>query len=66
MLIRVVILFLLAMAVIAWVGRLLRPKAPRNAPPPALRPPAPVLCIQCGTPVPGNGPCPCGGKHRHG
>jgi hypothetical protein len=64
MLIRVTILFLLAMAVLAWVGRWLRPKAPPK--PPALRPPAPVLCIHCGTPIPGDGPCPCGNAHRKG
>lgn len=69
--IRAVIIFLLVMVVIAWVGRMLgyrlpgAPKPPRLRPP-SNRPPAPVLCIHCGTPIPGGGTCPCGGSNRKG
>lgn len=69
--IRAIIIFLLVMVVIAWVGRLLGyrlpgpPKTPRLRPPPN-RPSAPVTCIHCGTPIPGAGPCPCGGSKRKG
>lgn len=72
--IRAVIIFLLVMVVIAWVGRLLgyrlpgpsaaRRLRPPSGRPPSSRPPAPVLCIHCGTPIPGGGTCPCGGSHR--
>lgn len=59
MLVRVVLLFLLAMAVLALFGKLRlrglkKPGAPRQ------RLPAPVVCIRCGTPIPGKGACACG------
>jgi hypothetical protein len=63
MLIRVVVLFLLAMAVIGLVGGLFRKRLP---PPPrdarARLPPAPVICARCRNPVVGSGPCPCEGR----
>lgn len=65
MILRVIMLFLLAMVLIALVGRWLWPR-PSKPPPRALRPPAAVLCIHCGTPIPGGGSCPCGGTQRKG
>ncbi|MGQ0567050.1 MAG: hypothetical protein ACT4OK_18570 [Gemmobacter sp.] len=62
MLIKIVALFLVAMAVLAFFGRLrlgwfrLPPDKRRAAP----RMAAPVVCIRCGTPIPGPGNCPCG------
>lgn len=60
MLIRVVILFLLAMVVIGFVGGLFRKRLPppsRDAKP--RLPPAPVICARCRNPIVGPGPCPC-------
>ena len=69
MLVRVVLIFLLAMAVLAFFGRLRFPgtgkwalKKP-EAPP---RLPAPVICIRCGTPIPGKGACACGAPRPPG
>lgn len=71
---RVVLIFLLAMAVLAIFGRLRFPgtgrsalKKPDAAPRlPAPRLPAPVICIRCGTPIPGKGACPCGAPRPPG
>lgn len=61
---RVVLLFLLAMAVLALLGRLRFPTLKRPGAPPPL--PAPVVCIRCGTPIPGKGPCACGAPRPPG
>lgn len=56
MLLRVVLLFLLFMAVIAWAGRArlgwLLPRATRRR--------LARHCRHCGAPLVGKGPCPCG------
>lgn len=69
MLVRAVLLFLLAMAVLALFGRLRFPgtrgtrlRKPDAAP----RLPAPVICIRCGTPIPGKGACACGAPRPPG
>jgi hypothetical protein len=68
MMVKIVALFLVAMAVLALFGRLrlrgLRlPPRSRGA---ALRAPAPVICLQCGTPIPGPGTCACGAGRPDG
>ena len=51
MLVKVIIVFLLAMALLGMIGRWLYPNAPR------LRKPA--VCRDCGRPRIGRDPCPC-------
>jgi hypothetical protein len=68
MLVKVIALFLVAMAVLALFGRLRFPW--RRLPPGSQRSakglPAPVICIRCGTPIPGPGDCPCGAARPPG
>lgn len=55
MLVKAVLLFLVVMAVIAWIGGLvgkLRPPRDRTR--------LGATCPVCGRPVIGKGPCPCG------
>jgi hypothetical protein len=60
MLVKVILLFLVAMAVLAVFGKLRFPTARLPPGKPASRLPAPVICIRCGTPIPGPGNCACG------
>lgn len=58
MLVKIIILFLLAMAVLAMVGRL---RLPRGKPkPPRVK--GPVICGKCGSYILGDGPCACGAR----
>lgn len=57
MLVKIIVLFLVAMAVLAMFGRL---RLPRRTGRSGL-PPKPRKCAACGAPVIGRGPCPCGG-----
>lgn len=51
MLVKAVIVFLCAMALIAWIGGLVGKLRPRRAD---------RFCGSCGRPRVGRGPCPCG------
>ncbi len=53
---KVVTLFLLAMAVLAFMGRLRLPGRKTKAPP---RMKGPVICGKCGSYILGSGPCAC-------
>lgn len=68
MLIKVIALFLIAMMALAVFGRLRMPGS--RLPPPRAKPPlgpaAPVICIRCGTPIPGAGDCACGARRPSG
>lgn len=61
MLVKIILLFLLAMILVALIGRALFPSAlPR-----ALRKQqSPKHCGKCGRPLIGKGPCDCGGKAK--
>ena len=66
MLVKVILVFLIAMMALAVFGRLRLPRhklPPGNAAP---RLPAPVICIRCGTPIPGPGNCACGAARPPG
>jgi hypothetical protein len=52
MLIRVILLFLIGMAVLAMFGKLRLPRAGKSTP---------ARCPACGRHRIGKGPCPCGG-----
>ena len=60
MLVKVILVFLVAMAALAFFGKLRF--SGRKLPPgrQAPRVAAPVICIRCGTPIPGPGNCACG------
>ena len=62
MLVKIVLLFLLVMAGLALVGRLVRPRR-RQLPPPA-RPLAPPRCADCGEYIIGKSGCDCGKPRR--
>lgn len=66
MLVKVILVFLIAMMALAVFGRLRLPrfKLPPGKATPRL--PAPVICIRCGTPIPGPGNCPCGAARPPG
>jgi hypothetical protein len=66
MLVKVILLFLIAMMALAVFGRLRFPG--RRLPPGKAAPrlPAPVICIRCGTPIPGPGNCACGAARPQG
>jgi hypothetical protein len=63
MLVKVVLLFLLAMVLVAMVGRALFPGALRRGPS-RLPPAKPATCPRCGSFLIGAGPCTCGGPKR--
>jgi hypothetical protein len=58
MLVKVVIIFLVVMAVIAWVGSLVGKLRLPGARRPGAR--LDAFCPACGRPRIGKGPCPCG------
>lgn len=64
MLTKIIVLFLIAMAVLAMFGGLRRRGRSRRLPPPAGRPglARPRLCPSCNSLVVGRGPCPCGAE----
>ncbi len=68
MLVKVVLVFLVAMMGLAIFGRLRIPrrKLPPGAGKAAARVAAPVICIRCGTPIPGPGNCACGAARPGG
>ena len=59
MIVRAVLLFLIAMAVLAMFGKLRLPSLPGMRKP---RLPAARKCPECGAYNPGKGPCPCQSK----
>jgi hypothetical protein len=66
MLVKVILLFLVAMVALAVFGKLRFPAArlPPRGPAPRLS--TPVICIRCGTPIPGPGNCACGAARPKG
>ena len=68
MLVKVIALFLVAMAALAVFGRLRFPghRLPPGPGKTAPRLSAPVICIRCGTPIPGPGNCVCGAARPKG
>ena len=68
MLVKAALIFLVAMVALAFAGRLRFPrrKLPPGADKRAARVAAPVICIRCGTPIPGSGNCVCGAARPKG
>ena len=59
MLVKIVTLFLIAIAVLGMFGRLRWPGGARRIGSSKHRPPKPRKCKACGAYIIGDGPCPC-------